>query len=511
MKNNGLISLVVKILPILMVSYILVSCSNNEMKGQKSVSEDVLNNSLNRIEKTQLELEPATIIQKLEQTDIRVPLDILVVVDHSSSMDPYQNALSERLPALISFLDEDADWRIAVTSTTPSSVTDSSITNKECVVMDQEGRPLLIEAAEYRDPRMKQWTVEKYRNLIAMTATDRIVGYEEGLFKILEALNLVNKETYKIVKEKNPSLTTEVKDFKEQSPCPVWRRQDAKLVVLILSDEDHCSFNHFYTYSEACSIIDDTPISERQTSPKLRSDIVPEFQNLLKHDSFPNFPVYESNLPPRENRCISRKLVGSEKVDGKTTVNYYNFYYGTSQCRKYDSDSDKVDHLKPTSFTTGMTTRANSAKIFMDYLLQGVKKKQVKIYGILDINEDPHGLGFINSHVYNQVIEQTGGLVKNIYSGKINSETYDYTSLLEDISNNIHISMIENLGLNNIPEYINTITLGSLDKDGNFVSKKVLTKEEFQVINGKVSFTEIDSIGEYTHAKIDYYKTKIIE
>ncbi len=472
------------------------SCSNTNLHADRTAQDNLNNDILIKVDKTQIELESLSMVKKLEQTNFRVPLDILLVIDNSTSMKAYQENLSTQLQALISALDEDTDWRIVATSTTPEAVKDPNLTPKTCILTKNDGSPIMIEAKDYRDPKKRESVRETYRALISMDDKDR-VGYEEGLYKILEALNLVNKETFAKVKKADPTYNVEEADFKEQTPCPVWRRPDTKLVILILSDEDHCSFNHYATFSTACTIVDPTPISDHQVNAKLMTSTDP-YKNLLEDDLFPGFDTYQSNLPPREQRCILRVDEGDS----------YSFFYGKTQCRQYDSSF--IDPEKPTSYTVGMTDRTNSSRIFMNYLLQSVgKKKNVKIYGILNTNPDVHKLGFSDSYVYQKVVEETGGISKDIHTG--NSSSDAYKSLLEEISSNIHASMIEHLGLSHIPERVNTITLGALDEEGNFIPKKVLKEEEYSVINGNISFTEIDSVGEFTHAKIDYYTVKTIE
>lgn len=117
-------------------------------------------------------------------------VDILIVVDNSPSMEEEQVNLAQKMMALISVI-QDADWRIAVTTTDPNDVCLRGIINKA----DADAQT-------------------KFYN--AVHAGDAGTGHERGILKAVRSL---------------PG----------QCANENWVRPNSTLAVLIVSDEDNCS------------------------------------------------------------------------------------------------------------------------------------------------------------------------------------------------------------------------------------------------------------------------------
>lgn len=116
------------------------------------------------------------------------PLDILVVVDNSPSMEEEQINLSTKLEPLLSAV-EGSDWRIGVTTTDPE---DGCLT---ALIRKSDGDA----SSKFKD---------------AVTAGIKGSGIERGISQAIRGLD---------------------------ASCQDWVRPDSVVSVLFVSDEDHCS------------------------------------------------------------------------------------------------------------------------------------------------------------------------------------------------------------------------------------------------------------------------------
>ena len=127
-------------------------------------------------------------------------LDILITVDNSSSMAPIQNVLRESLPSLLTFLDN-VNWQIVVNTTTSS-----------CFEETPNGTTIITKEMYDANPTQ---TLEEYKDLVLVGTGGATV--ERGILTATQGLQgLCNGST------------------------KPWRREDAKPIVLIVTDELNC-------------------------------------------------------------------------------------------------------------------------------------------------------------------------------------------------------------------------------------------------------------------------------
>ena len=513
-----------------MVSF---GCSNNsKMKGSSNTnisSEEELSHPESP---SQGEIRAHTDVKKIVVNEIEKPMDILFVIDSSTSMQKYQIALGFQMENLVEKLGSDKDWKIAVTSTVPAS---DATKNKGCI--DD-----VITSTEYANNR--EGTKTKLRTFIGDISDGG--GYEEGLFKILEAMNLVNMETYNKVREKDPSYTIqnaqEVLNPPGYKRCNKesgkdWFRTNANLSVIILSDEDQCSMSSNNGSSPACIAYKDSTDSYIRKNTKYSR--IACTQNYASYQSpcldleddedvkkfintFKNVKVSEgkgengegenysescqdSNLclgdyltkVPKDQRCLSISNDGTRKYWEKgdnVTRTIYSMRLGQVFC------PDRGNSAPLSSYDLGMTQRRNSVDIFSKYI--STMNKNVKIYGILYPKNagDDKLSGIDRSWVYKETIKKFGNthveditLAENVCSSckesctdKIletvegvnscrvcqinNGCTETYAEILNNISTNIEKDLtVTEISVSSIPENITEIALGKLDATGKFV------------------------------------------
>lgn len=132
-------------------------------------------------------------VQNFRQNDLNKTLDIVVVVDNSSSMKDEQEKLSEKLTKLISYV-EDADWKVAVMTTDPDDSCRGIVTKEEFDLNPEEVRDQFKRAVK---PGIDGSHIER---------------------GILQAVN-------------------GLKSCQDTQ----WVRPDSTVAVLIVSDEDNCT------------------------------------------------------------------------------------------------------------------------------------------------------------------------------------------------------------------------------------------------------------------------------
>lgn len=467
----------------------LVSCSSASLTGRTGKKTEDEKTGPEK-QAPEMEYESHTEVSPLEATSL---LDFLIVVDNSSSMIPYQKALSEQLTTLVDTLGTDGnkvDWQIAVTSTTPSSIPPKKvskdtidknkayygekglwneeefqetcreynpskeeytceITHRKCVEHNSENEVILITSKQYKEN--KDATIEKFKGLVNLGTQDAglynltggrsSTGYEEGLYKILEALNLVNNSTYTEVKKLENKKYNHYNDQHlalEQTECTKWHRDGASLVIILLSDEDQCSFNHTpEAFSNNCvkpgtDFVGDWGQFKKTINPVSLSNFMSipnESDRYTSEDALKSTEGYKTfntqkicvsgldgeNLSwskkssgncmdltsislenynvSSEDRCINRGSKQPSKsanasawVDNKEIEDQYTYdfmfgeancpaYYTTKDGLKYRTKEESPEATIPSSATMGMTTRSSSYKIFQDYMQVLINKK----------------------------------------------------------------------------------------------------------------------------------------
>jgi hypothetical protein len=126
--------------------------------------------------------------------------DLLIVIDDSSSMSPYQDRLAEALPSILKYI-SNTNWQIAVTTTTTP-----------CLNVSPAGTRILTRNQYEADPIQ---TESEFKSLIRIGEGGN--STERGIWAATEALagNCNNKT--------NP-----------------WIREDSSRAVLLVTDEHNC-------------------------------------------------------------------------------------------------------------------------------------------------------------------------------------------------------------------------------------------------------------------------------
>lgn len=527
---------------ILALSLSLGSCSETSMKGSSRGSGPEKEKETEKVIHGG-EFVTRNLTSQLEPFQL---LDILFVVDTSSSMEPYQEGLSEQLESLLSYFDDKkADWRIAATSTTPSQITASEIKHKSCVEM-LDGKPNIITSQEYaKDPTA---TTEQFKNLIYMEADDahggrNDSGYEEGLFKILEALNLVNIDTYNKVRKNNPSYEIDTSIFSRETPCPKWYRDDASLVIIILSDEDQCSFNIKNGATGSCVRINEQGKSPANNTFLIRDNENADESNKPLHACVTKNGSEDATSTSNSNGCIN--LTGKDPNNipldtGSTSSNIWNkyvqvvpaedrcvyyhnhekLYLAKTNCPAYTIQNKYVDFttllnsssLIPSSASLRMITRSDSIKIFLDYfnVLKATKQKynqNIKMYGILQKDSDqgkPKRYYIDPAYVYKTILTTLNG--SNYIPHDIKAINIDnaYSTMMEDISKDISSTVLQPTYLKDLPDSVSSVSLGIM-KNNQFESlRDLVLGQEVEVVGGHIIFKVKITEKEYTHIRINY-------
>ena len=517
----------------------LGSCSEISMKGSSTRSD------LQKEKEAEKKIQGGKFISRklISELEPFKLLDILFVVDSSTSMSPYQKALSEQLNSLLSYFnDKKGDWRIAVTSSTPSQITASNIQHKSCVQM-LDGTPNIITSQDYaKDPTA---TTKRFKDLINI-GTDDIQGgrnnsgYEEGLFKILEALNLVNIDTYNEVRKNNPSYEIDTSIFSRETPCPKWYRDDASLVIIILSDEDQCSLNIENGTTGSCVRINEQGNSQTNNLAFLIRDNIPtkDMFNCLSNNKY---EFFENETNPQTCINLTGKDLNNIPLDtGSTSSNmwekytkvvpaedrcifYHNrekLYLAKTNCPAYTTQNVPVDFTKqpnsssliPSSASLGMVTRSDSVRIFIDYfnVLKAKKQKynqNIKMYGILrsDTSEEKPKRYYIDTaYVYKKILTTLNG--SNYIPHDIKAINIDnaYSTMMESISKDISSSVLQPTYLKDLPDNVSSVSLGIM-KNNQFESlRELVLGKEFEVVGGHIIFKVKITEKEYTHIRINY-------
>ena len=455
----------VYIYSILLVIYSLIAgCSGASMKGASRVADTPSEPSRETEIPSGIEYLNRVDVKKMDISEHSKPMDILLVMDPTKSMVQYRFALGFQLPKLVHKLGSDKDWRIAVTYTTPSSDTTGS--HKGCVELDQEGKPYLITSEEYKnDPEGTMTKLERFISGYYNTSS-----YSEGLFKILEAMDLVNVETYNKVHAKKPSyviadvqnvLNPQQYQDKRCNGERKWFRDNANLSIIILSNNDqgglstqsgessgrclkYIDDNNSYIRSNTgysnimCSSSYATGVAQDKRCINLLDDAsVRSFVETFKGISVREHPKVEGASNdgdyyyathclnpltclgnylidvPKEERCVSIVDIHDDRAYYNTitgemgTEKVFNIYLGKVRVRTFGT-------APLTSYHLGMTQRKNSEEIFSDYI--STLNKNVKIYGILHKNVpdkenyDEYGKynGIDRAFIYKNVIKRFG-------------------------------------------------------------------------------------------------------
>lgn len=136
-------------------------------------------------------------------------VDILLVVDDSATMTPIQAGLSTALPELLEHIDN-LNWQIAVNTTSSG-----------CLKSTSKGTQILTKEQYDLDPTA---LIDDYKELVQVGNTGN--NLEKGIESAGDAMTGKCK-----VSDKKGGF--EWQEFE-------WRREDAKPVVLIVSDEKNC-------------------------------------------------------------------------------------------------------------------------------------------------------------------------------------------------------------------------------------------------------------------------------
>lgn len=442
---------------ILIMIMIIPSCSKQEMKGIRSSSQLATQDEVVMNAPLKPTLNTASDIFKLKVSQEPKPMDILIVVDNNavSSMVQYQRVLAEQLEPLVEFLGKNtSDWRIAVTSSTPKSDL-SGIIHKECVELDEQGMPNIITSKDYaeakNDPEKMLELKQKFSAIIRGVGSEDTVKYSEGLFKVLEAMDLVNLDTYKKVKKLDPSYSIEnEKVFSKEgyNGCDgkyKWFRDEASLSVVILSDEDQCALSSSWHKIPACKTsyglyfrreTNMDRVSWRGGANGFYLDALADNQKieefltksanigLLQEEGFSFKDLEDGYLNnkdiPKNERCLSmsKESIGGNKI--------YSFYFGQTSCPNRALRSQAL----VSSYDLGMVDRASSSRIFLNYI--STLNKDVKVYGILHPKPDDPEL-----HAY---LKDMGDGVDNQYRVKLSQlagidPSWVYRDVIEKLGN----------------------------------------------------------------------------
>ena len=225
-----------RICSFLFIILISLGCSENSFVGQKGKQDNSFNaDSLERDFDINT-IKDFAIKEKLER--ITQPLDILFMVQGGSTMIAKGYDLIDTFETFMDNLDPKIDWRIAVTPDDPTTGCVQVIKNTGVGGVEAK---LYIEKSDYEKDRSK--TVSRLVDTIVNPGA-RQLYIREGLFGALKAFNLFKNEQY-----------YQYMSDKQRKNCDKWYRDKSRVVVIFISDVDHCSYS---TLPSTCEITDRT-------------------------------------------------------------------------------------------------------------------------------------------------------------------------------------------------------------------------------------------------------------
>ncbi len=395
------------------------------------VSSDLETEELNLIgHYTDTQGEKGSAVDETQSVQNR-PLDILLIVDDSSSMTQSHKTLATKLEDLLTQV-KNTDWRIAVITTDPLYGARTSGNNREKLKA-----ACLVSLIKKDDPNYQT----TFNNLFTAPAEGEINpeyiglngnGHEQAILKAVYGLS--------------QDIVCPDADYDESEESKDWLRPNAALAIIIVSDEDNCSqveygINGVTQYIGKC------------------------------FESTRNSEVYKAY----SERVPGLKAYG-EQLDKLKEYKELNYSIPTQEDLEDWTKNASTDEEAQKKLNLVINTiRDNSVNFLVDYI-NNVKKRtfgqDVKVFGLLHSAEG-------RSRTYRKLIDLSGGK-----SGKVEKNGSDYSKTFQAISSSL-ISIVNRFSLTKNPKN------KTLDTDFKVYLDGSLLKSGYSITDNKwVSFDE---------------------